>query len=382
MTNADNLPAPCDPEALDIRLVTVFRSSPVTIVLHFHPTDQPGTGPGLPGLHSFGVIHGLDLDREISTGNTSFWSAFHGIGVDLEVFVDIRDGQVVQTAITQYAPDGTPTEAALSLAQWTILDDYHIEVVLDESLIPGDGFGIAGDIFGDEIYDHYPDDAHLGYPDGRVVPNELPIAYEAAPPADVIVKTLRTASSDGESDPVLVFSDDFSSPDWSVFEDQFTKVSYADGAYEVAVNTSNSTAYGLPNRAGSYSDFFFQIDARAFGPGDNNYGIIFRDQGGGWYQFTVASNGFFRADKFVEFTPVELLPWTESPWIARGEGELNTLAVLALGSNFLLYINGQEVASFSDPDRTAGRIALVVDSYDQGGVRIVWDNAEVWVPAG
>jgi hypothetical protein len=221
------------------------------------------------------------------------------------------------------------------------------------------------------------------------------IAFEASLPSEEIAEKLRMESAGGASDPVLVFGDDFSSPGWLEFtEDEWT-TSYVDGAYELSVKPGGfSTAFGLNPSSGPLTDFYFQIETRAYGPADNGYGIRFRDQGAGFYEFIISSGGTgssgeiidsggtFSVDKFVEGTFVRIVPFkTESPSIVQGEGELNVLGVLALGPDISLYINGQEVASFSDPDHPAGGISLRVNPYFEQGSRTLFDNAAVWVPA-
>ena len=222
-----------------------------------------------------------------------------------------------------------------------------------------------------------------------------PVADQVSLSSEEITEKLKMASADGASDPVLVFSDDFSSPGWLEFtEDQFA-TSYVDGAYELSVKPDGfSTAFGLRPSLGPLTDFYFQIDTLAYGPADNGYGIRFREQEAGFYEFTVSNQGTgssgeaidnggtFSIDKFVDFEMVRILPFkSETDSIAQGEGELNVLGVLALGPDISLYINGQEVASFSDPDLAGGAISLRVLPYFEGGSRTLFDNAAVWVPA-
>ena len=79
---------------------------------------------------------------------------------------------------------------------------------------------------------------------------------------------------------------------------------------------------------------------------------------------------------------VRILPFkSETASIVQGDGELNVLGLLALGPEISLYINGIEVASFSDPDHPAGSISLRVLPYFEGGSRTLFDNAAVWVPS-
>ena len=225
--------------------------------------------------------------------------------------------------------------------------------------------------------------------------DEPPIANEATLASEEIADKLKTASADGASDPVLVFSDDFSSPGWSEFtRDDFT-TNYADGAYELSVLPGGfSTAFGLNPSVGPLEDFYFQIETLAYGPADNGYGIRFREQEAGFYEFSISSGGTdsngepissggtFSIDKFAAGSVERIVPFkTETPSIVQGDGELNVLGVLALGPEISWYINGQMVASFSDPDLPGGTVSLRVSPYFEEGSRTLFDNAGIWVPA-
>ena len=222
-----------------------------------------------------------------------------------------------------------------------------------------------------------------------------PIANEATLSYAEIAEKLESASADGASAPALVFSDDFSSPGWSEFSRDDFATNYADGAYELSIMPGGfSTAFGINPGIGPLEDFYFQIETRAYGPADNGYGIRFREQEGGFYEFTISSGGTdsngepissggtFSVDKFAEGSMENKVPFKSvAPSIVQGDGELNVLGVLALGSDISIYINGQEVASFSDLDHAAGGISLRVSPYFEEGSRTLFDNAGIWVPA-
>jgi hypothetical protein len=218
---------------------------------------------------------------------------------------------------------------------------------------------------------------------------DVPLSYEE------VAAKLRAASPDGVSDPVVVFSDDFSAPGWVEFDrDEFT-AGYVDGTYELAVMPGGfSAAFGLNSSIGPLTDFYFQVETQAFGPADNGYGIRFREQEAGFYEFTISSGGTgsvgepissggtFSIDKFAGGSMERIVPFkSETPMIVQGDGELNVLGVLAVGPDISIYINGQEVASFSDPDHSTGGVSLRVNPYFEEGSRTLFDNVTVWVPA-
>ena len=160
----NNVPTACIPLGVDILSVTITQESPLTIVI-----ELAGDGvAGLTELDSWGVIIGIDLDRDLTTGYTSFWPEFHGLGPDLDIGYSNRGGSVNQN-VRHYAPDGTRSDGDAGLAVWTILDDNHIQVVISDELITSASFGISGDVFVSNLYDHFVDNGHLTFPEGEVV---------------------------------------------------------------------------------------------------------------------------------------------------------------------------------------------------------------------
>lgn len=161
----NNLPTACTPLGVDILTVTITEASPLTIVI-----ELAGDGfAGLNALNSFGVIIGIDIDRDLTTGHTSFWPEFHGLGPDLEIRWNNEAGEVSTQFVTHFAPDGATSEGDASLVVWTVLDDNHLQVVISDALITSTSIGISGDLFTGDLYDHFVDGGHVTFPEGEVV---------------------------------------------------------------------------------------------------------------------------------------------------------------------------------------------------------------------
>ncbi len=167
LDNSNN-PAVCNPVSVDILTVTVSEESPLTIMIEI-------AEPGFEELRAngiFGATFGIDVDRDPTTGHTSFWPEFHLLGPDIEVHWFEENGEVTAQGVTHYAPDGTMTEGDASMAVWTVLDETHLQVVLADGLIDSASIGIAGDLFTALIYDHFVDGGHITYPEGEVISAE------------------------------------------------------------------------------------------------------------------------------------------------------------------------------------------------------------------
>lgn len=156
-----NSPATCDPAGIDIVRVTITRGSPLTIVLEL-------AANGVADIPKYLLVFGFDLDRQVTTGHTTGWSQNHGIAPDLEVVFSSDAGQV-QTQAFRVRPDETGEELDPTLAEWTVLDNNHLQVVISSDLIGDQSFNLAGDIFEEIIFDHFVDNGHIQFPEGEVV---------------------------------------------------------------------------------------------------------------------------------------------------------------------------------------------------------------------
>jgi hypothetical protein len=119
---------------------------------------------------------------------------------------------------------------ALLAAAYTAPAPSEVDPPDAQTTLPPDA---ATEVPGSELADLAPSDEE-----------EPPIADHAPLSSEEIAEKLKMASADGASDPVLVISDDFSTPGRLEFnEDEFT-TSYVDGAYELAVKPDGfSTAF-------------------------------------------------------------------------------------------------------------------------------------------
>lgn len=161
LSSSDGSPVTCDPAGIDIVRVTITRGSSLTIVLEL-------AANGVADIPRYLLVFGFDLDRQATTGNTMAWPENHGIATDLEAVISSDAGQV-QTFVFRVGPDGTGEELDPTLAEWTVLDNNHIQVVISSVLIGDQSFNLAGDILGEVIFDHFVDNGHLQFPEGEVV---------------------------------------------------------------------------------------------------------------------------------------------------------------------------------------------------------------------
>lgn len=112
---------------------------------------------------------------------------------------------------------------------------------------------------------------------------------------------------------------------------------------QLSIGSGNRGAYSLADHR--FSDFDFRVDARAIdSPLDNAYGIIFRAQDRqNYYLFQVSSDGYYRVVRVLDGDERELSTWVDMPIVRQGLNATNQLRVVARGSEFQFYINGEQV---------------------------------------
>lgn len=176
----------------------------------------------------------------------------------------------------------------------------------------------------------------------------------------------------------LLFSDDFSTERWDVYEDVDVRKNYDDGRYVIYAITENYDYWEVfDNR---FDDFALEVEATQLsGPDLNSYGLIFRHQedGGSFYRFEIGGDGTYAFSKMVDEEYIEITEWTDSVAIVKGHGQ-NRLRVEAKGPVFIFYINGEQVATATDSDFAAGEVGVIVGTFEEGDVAVAFDNLKVY----
>jgi hypothetical protein len=103
-----------------------------------------------------------------------------------------------------------------------------------------------------------------------------------------------------------------------------------------------------------------------------------------FYFFFISSDGFYALGKVVKNERTILNPATgdfqPSDAIRQGQSDLNQLTATCQGDHMALAVNGVAVGAFEDGELTHGDIGLIIGTYDEGGVKIAFDNLVVTKP--
>lgn len=128
-----------------------------------------------------------------------------------------------------------------------------------------------------------------------------------------------------------------------------------------------------------YSNFVFEVKM-TINLGDCG-GLAIRSQSNNMnlYLFQVCQDGSYDFYKYTSNSASGPITLTRdnSPAIQQGIGQSNTIAVVANGSTFILYVNGQKVTSASDNDYSQGSLGLVASAYNNATI-VMYRDARVW----
>ncbi len=108
-------------------------------------------------------------------------------------------------------------------------------------------------------------------------------------------------------------------------------------------------------------------------------GMVFRasSDNTAYYLFRIGTNGSYALDVYSTHGNVKTLVQGFSSAITTSFGQANTLTVIAQGTHYLLFANGQYVDSASDNTLQAGKIGVVAG--DAGTpIDVTVGNVQVW----
>lgn len=186
----------------------------------------------------------------------------------------------------------------------------------------------------------------------------------------------------------VILQDDFTNPEsgWDRHASADLTTDYVDGAYLVAVEPPNVDAWGLAGL--DLNDAQIEAEARRLaGPEDNAFGVICRytrtgDQNN-FYFFLVSSDGYYGAGKVVKDAYTFLNPagdFEPLDAVQTGPDAVNRLQAVCRGDTLTLTVNGALAAEFRDDALRHGDIGLIAGTFNEGGVRIAFDNVTVKQP--
>jgi hypothetical protein len=157
-------------------------------------------------------------------------------------------------------------------------------------------------------------------------------------------------------------------------------VSITGGRYVVDATAYKSVFSRLFARTRVLSDFYLIVEAEKTGTINSDFGLVFRDNSTDQYYFAISSDEqSYSLDLYDAGEWKNLIDWRSTSQIKTAGP--NQIAVLALGSSFTLFINGETVDQFSDSTLKAGKVGFGFSLAKAGDKAVFgFDNFEVRAP--
>ena len=213
-------------------------------------------------------------------------------------------------------------------------------------------------------------------PGGEAV---LPATGEAGPRdggSDAPGAGPRTGVAVGEQ----IFYSTFDSG-WPTVEEEGVAVFLERGGYVFALGR-NAMSYANTtsvNAANTYTEVEVTPETCPAGGG---YGLFFRFRDtGNYYALTVFCDR--RVTVFTRvngaLVPEAIVDVTLPAGLDPAASSAHTIGVLARGSSFALYFDGQSVTTFTDNRHSQGDVAVYAVSPQRSELRVTFDNLGVWI---
>lgn len=165
-------------------------------------------------------------------------------------------------------------------------------------------------------------------------------------------------------------------------DDEYAKTEYSikDGIYRWDINSHKGMMSWVRANSKPYSNFSMSADIQQMeGPESADYGLVFReDPKQNFYYFGVNKQGQYFVLVFNNEW-ITLKDWTNTDLIQFDKP--NKLTVIAQGTHFLFFINGQFLTELTDDKISSGTLALAVELADADQHAVIqFDNVEIRVP--
>lgn len=160
--------------------------------------------------------------------------------------------------------------------------------------------------------------------------------------------------------------------------DESANCAFVGGTYHASSSLTDNFFTCTPNaHLSNFGDFAFQVQMTII-HGDYG-GMFFRANSTGtdYYTFTVDQSGQYSFDVYKNNNHLKTVSNGPSSAFKTGLNQSNLIIVVARGSNFYLYMNGQFVALWSDTSYSAGQIGLLAGDGTRP-TEVAFSNLKVW----
>ncbi|MCX6025899.1 MAG: serine protease [Chloroflexi bacterium] len=181
----------------------------------------------------------------------------------------------------------------------------------------------------------------------------------------------------------VVFADDFSraSSGWPEDSTEGIQRGYSGGAYQIDVTPDKYLSWAAAP-ADMPPDVIVSVNVRVLtSTGDSDFGLLCRYQDSrNFYALEISEDRYFSIWKSTDDETVMILDWTQSTDVPSGSDA--TLSAACIGDRLTLMADGVVLGEATDADLTEGSTGLIAGTWEEGGLRVAFDNFQVRVPGG
>jgi hypothetical protein len=218
---------------------------------------------------------------------------------------------------------------------------------------------------------------------GRTADGESAATAESLAATQSAVLTAQAGGSvDGPSS--AFFTEEFNGglPDWTDFiagEGDDADTSIVNGQFIFDIQSEFTFAYTLYD-GDTYADVQLTTNAENRGHENNYITLVCRESATGWYELSIASDGFYSIDFADDATDsFENLAAGSTDTINLGAAS-NEFTAICQGDQLSLYVNGEFVDSATDSRLADGHVGISVASLEDLPILVAFDYLEVSQP--
>ncbi len=120
-----------------------------------------------------------------------------------------------------------------------------------------------------------------------------------------------------------------------------------------------------------------ELHARQLGGSDDgSYGIFFVVlDDANFFEYRIREAGTYHVSKSIADNAQDLVEWTKTPWVKKGEW--NAIGVKVEASRLTVCLNGKVLTALEDPALKLGRIGLIAGAGDEPAL-FLFDDLAFW----
>lgn len=184
----------------------------------------------------------------------------------------------------------------------------------------------------------------------------------------------------------IIFEDRFRSGEtgrWLTESDEVGRSLVVNEVMVIELDQPNTIQYVALEEPG-FANFVAAVDVtQTEGSPNSSFGMFVRMQGAdALYRFAITGNGLYAVEIRTPAGGWARLTddWTATPHLRQGLNQTNRLRVEAVGPQMTFFVNDEQLTQIVDSTFVGGNIALSAGTFNQGGLRVAFDNVVVTRP--